>query len=186
MSLLRKKMANRREEESGDGTLNDAALDLMEQMIGKSVRKPETAVTTLTSAGIVPSGDGGLVFKDFKMTRVGLLSGETVQYEDWESLGRILRDLHGSIQWIVGDWFLCAESVWGKTYDEIAAFLEVSVETLYDYSYVSRSVQFSVRTEKLSFGHHKLVAGLTEDEQREWLNYAAENNLSEALSDICK
>jgi hypothetical protein len=49
--------------------------------------------------------------------------------------------------------------------------------TLWDYAWVSRSVDPSVRNEDLSYHHHRLVAKLPQDEQVYWLNYACKNKL---------
>jgi hypothetical protein len=46
----------------------------------------------------------------------------------------------------------------------------LNVATVKDYAYVARHVPPSVRVPTLAFGHHKLIAGLPEVQQREWLS----------------
>lgn len=117
---------------------------------------------------------GAFVWKPTGM----ILDGEA-NFDDWQETGRILRKLDESIQWLLGDWIVMGEAY---DYGERVAFAEsigFNVKTLDDYAYVARHVNFSVRTEKLSFGHHKLVASLPDvDEQARWLNAAAENHWS--------
>jgi hypothetical protein len=117
---------------------------------------------------------GAFVWKPTGM----ILDGEAT-FKDWQETGRILRKLDESIQWLLGDWIVMAEAY---DYGERVAFAEsigFNVKTLDDYAYVARHVNFSVRTENLSFGHHKLVASLPDSsEQARWLSTAAENHWS--------
>jgi hypothetical protein len=117
---------------------------------------------------------GAFVWKPTGM----VLDGEA-SFKDWQETGRILRKLDESIQWLLGDWIVMGEAY---EYGERIAFAEsigFNVKTLDDYAYVARNVNFSVRTENLSFGHHKLVASLPDgDEQERWLTTAAENHWS--------
>ena len=115
---------------------------------------------------------------DYRLTGVGLDPNTLSDNKDhWEQLGRLLFRLDHSIQWLIGDWLLHGESnQWGK-HEEIADKLGYEVKTLYDYRYVARNVHFSVRTEKLSFGHHKLVAHLQTKEQVQWLRTAAAGDI---------
>jgi hypothetical protein len=117
---------------------------------------------------------GAFVWKPTGM----VLDGEA-KVEDWQETGRILRKLDESIQWLLGDWIVMGEAY---NYGERLAFAEsigFNVKTLDDYAYVARKVNFSVRTENLSFGHHKLVASLSDtDEQERWLKNASENHWS--------
>ena len=124
--------------------------------------------------GVAIAADGSLMAFDYRLTGIGLdpqaLSGRRA---DWERLGRLLFRFDRSMQWLIGDWLLQGEDKkWGE-HEEIAAELGLQVKTLYDYRYVARHVDFSVRTENLSFGHHKLVAQLAPALQRHWLQMAA-------------
>ena len=124
--------------------------------------------------GVAIAADGSLVAFDYRLTGIGLdPNALSSQRADWERLGQLLFRFDRSMQWLIGDWLLHGEdNRWGK-HEEIAAELELQVKTLYDYRYVARHVDFSVRTEKLSFGHHKLVAQLEPALQQHWLNRAA-------------
>ena len=45
----------------------------------------------------------------------------------------------------------------------------LDLSTLQNYAYVSRNIPHSLRTERLSWEHHRLVAKLPETEQQEWI-----------------
>ncbi len=124
--------------------------------------------------GVAMTADGSLLAFDYRLTEVGLdPKALSSQRADWERLGQLLFRFDRSMQWLIGDWLLQGEDKrWGQ-HEAIAAKLGLQVKTLYDYRYVARQVDFSVRTEKLSFGHHKLVAQLQPSRQRHWLQRAA-------------
>jgi len=124
--------------------------------------------------------DSSLVVGSFRCTPIGLeLVGEQIPTtNDLQNLGRVLKQLEGSIQWLIGDWVIAGETVeWGKI-SEFADEIGFDVQSVYDCSYVARKVDFSLRSEKLSFGHHRLVAPLTLEEQRYWLTQALQNQWS--------
>lgn len=129
-------------------------------------------------AEVAVTGDGSIRAYDYRLTELGIDPERQPQSkENWELLGKLLFRLDHSIQWLIGDWLLQGETQrWGK-HEEIAAALNYEVKTLYDYRYVARKVHFSVRTDKLSFGHHKLVAHLERAEQARWLRRAAHGDI---------
>ena len=134
----------------------------------------------LAEAGIDIVDDGSIHAFEYRLTGVGL-DPDIVASEkrSWERLGQLLFRFDHSIQWLIGDWLLQGESHnWGK-HEEIADEIGYDVKTLYDYRYVARNVDFSVRTEILSFGHHKLVAHLETDQQSQWLGKAAAGDIDE-------
>ena len=155
-------------EEVADATFGGSSSEVVQQ------RFADIAPKGLTDLEIEVVNDGSIRAYDYRLTSVGLDPNTLSDIKDhWEQLGRFLFRLDHSIQWLIGDWLLHGESnQWGK-HEEIADKLGYEVKTLYDYRYVARNVHFSVRTEKLSFGHHKLVAHLQTKEQVQWLRKAA-------------
>ena len=154
-------------EEVADATYGRTNREMVNQWFG------DIAPAALQANAIEVTDDGSIRAHDYRLTGVGLdpaaLAGDKSQ---WQQLGQLLFRLEHSMQWLIGDWLLQGESnKWGW-HEQIAAELGYEVKTLYDYRYVARNVPFSVRTENLSFGHHKLVAHLDETEQRQWLGLA--------------
>ena len=143
-----------------------------------------SAATVFGGGAMLPRRDvikrepnGSMTYKRATMTAVGLVMPDDMTDEELIEIGQMLRGMESSIQWLIGDWSNRAERVWGQVYEDVPGY---SYNALRDYAYVARGVQLSVRTDKLSFGHHKLVAALEPEQQREWLRYAAENGLSVA------
>lgn len=137
-------------------------------------RKVAEAESALSTAGNQVRV-GGFVF-----SAKGLEIDTPPTQEEWQQAGEILFKLEGSIQWLIGDWLVYGESVqWGDV-PAIAAALGREPKTLYEYTYISRSVQFSIRMENLTWTHHQQVAALSPEQQTQALAYAAENKLSVA------
>jgi len=122
--------------------------------------------------------DGTIQVGKFTLTVCGLIADEEVAFEEWEQLGKVLQRFEASIQWLIGDWMAYGERTWGQTYEQVGEVTGYNVKSLYQYAWVSRNVDFSIRIEKLSFGHHVLVAGLEPQQQQQWLEYADANDLS--------
>jgi len=168
-----------------------SALSVAAGQSNTSVTKPGiysdlmAQLATLKSEGdsglsddLITNPKGNIEIGAYVLTPTGLTGGNDATIDDWRAVGRLLARLEGSIQWLIGDWFLHAESQWGKTYDDVALETGYSKTTLKDYAYVARGVELSVRTDQLTFGHHKIVAALDSDRQRELLQTAITQNLS--------
>lgn len=141
----------------------------------------ERVVEVVPGNALLYQDDGSIQAENFTLTKTGLIITGTMTKEEWGELGKVLKGLNQSMQWIIGDWVNYGDSKWGETYDQIANQMGLKKSTIYDYAYVAGSVHFSVRTENLSFAHHKQVAALEGKKlQRQWLEYAVENKLSVA------
>lgn len=138
----------------------------------------ERIIQVVPENALLYQPDGSIQAGHFTLTKTGLIIGDEVTKEEWGELGQVLKGLNQSLQWIIGDWVNYGEKQWRETYDQIAEQTGLDKTTIYDFAYVARSVHFSVRTETLSFGHHKLVAKFDRKIQRQWLDYAAEKKLS--------
>ena len=158
-------------EEVANATYGQSDNEIVNQWFG------DISPRNLASIGIAVGSDGAIAAYDYRLTGVGLdPAAQSTDKANWEQLGQLLFRFDRSLQWLIGDWLLQGEdNNWGR-HEEIAAELGYEVRTLYDYRYVARKVDFSVRTEKLSFGHHKLVAHLDTEQQRFWLERAVEGD----------
>lgn len=115
-----------------------------------------------------------LAFGRFALLTTGLQVEGRVTEAEWLQFFNSIRHIGASLQWVLGDWLVYGERTWGKTYDDLATITGIAVETLYQYAYVARAVEFSIRIEVLTFAHHQLVAALPADQQAAWLRRAAE------------
>lgn len=119
--------------------------------------------------------DGSMTYKRATMTPVGLVLPDDLTDDELVDIGEMLRGLENSVQWLLGDWLNRAERVWGRVYRDVPDY---SYQTLRDYAYVARNVELSIRNRQLSFAHHRLVAALNPIDQKAWLDYAAEENMT--------
>ena len=117
----------------------------------------------------------------FVLTDVGLVIDETqdVKPEDWQEVGAALKTVSRAFVWLLADWMNQGElHRWGTKYEEIARWSGYSEKSLREYCSVANRVVLSIRMDKLSFGHHQVVAALPPNLQSGWLTKALENKWS--------
>lgn len=170
---------NDRQRNAIRGSLDEWSRALTDDETEQQVIEREVYVEVAPENALLYQNDGSIVAGHFTLTKTGIIQNGEATKEEWQELGGVLKNLHQSIQWLVGDWVVYGETKWKETYEHIAEVTGLDVKTIYDYAYVARAVHFSVRTETLSFGHHKLVAGFKSVKtQQQWLEYANENHLT--------
>jgi hypothetical protein len=96
----------------------------------------------------------------------------------WQQQGKELVRNADRSQWDLGDWMVKGEDKFRVTYKQAAALIggAVAADTLRQFAYVARNV--STRVDGLSFGHHRLVAPLSPEDQQLLLTAAAKHHLS--------
>jgi hypothetical protein len=111
---------------------------------------------------------------------VGLRITSELSFEEWSELATAIGQAARSIAFIVGDWLVYGQSLFGTdgfpdkrvdgtSYQLAIAATGLDLSTLQNYAYVSRSIPYSLRTERLSWEHHRLVAKLPDDGKRDWI-----------------
>ena len=114
----------------------------------------------------------------FTLTPRGIEFHGDLSFKEWEALGEKLGDAERSIGFLIGDWINYAEEKWGEKYNDAISCTGLEYQTLANYAYVARRVQFSARAENLPFRHHVVVAKLKDpEEQKHWLDMAEKHNL---------
>src|SRR6056297_3201656 len=130
-------------------------------------------------AAIVPADDGTMQLGGWKMTATGLMPPQGLGEQEYKQFGAALFRLDTSMQWLIGDYINIGDNFhWGETYAQLADEFGYEEKTLRQYSWIARNVPLSVRTDKLSFGHHERVASMEIEEQQHWLEIAANEGLS--------
>lgn len=115
----------------------------------------------------------------FSITPTGIQFHQDLSFDEWNTLGMKLSPLGRSIGFIIGDWINFGDGRYGEKYEEALAKTGIPYQTLANYAYVARRVEFSCRQENLGFEHHAVVAKLkTEEEKRHWLGMAEKHDLS--------
>jgi hypothetical protein len=117
---------------------------------------------------------------DATPTSLDLHLERALTIEEWSEIGRRLGRIGNSALWWIGDWLRVGEKAYGSTYEEAEAITGYPYQTLADAAWVSGKVDFSDRSEKLSWTHHRAVAALDPETQRAWLARAATEGLSVA------
>ncbi|MFZ4816962.1 MAG: hypothetical protein ACOYL5_20670 [Phototrophicaceae bacterium] len=157
---------------SGSGVNSlTATTDLREQL----ARELQPAIDD----GLLVQADDGWRFGRVKIGRVGMTVPDDLSEQEYSALGSFLLDVSTRIQWLLGDWLAYGENrQWGETYQQMADQFGYNVQSLRDYAYVCRNVDLSIRIDKLTFGHHQVVAPLNPEAQRVWLQAAEDNRWS--------
>ena len=115
----------------------------------------------------------------FTITPTGLQFHQELSYDEWDDLGKKLAPIGKSIGFIIGDWINFGETTYGDKYKEALTATGIAYQTLANYSYVARKVEFSLRKENLDWYQHATVAKLkTPEEKQHWLEMAEKHNLS--------
>jgi hypothetical protein len=104
------------------------------------------------------------------------------EFDAWRERGEKLSFDAADHQWALGDWIVEGDELRGAAsltrsqcfkhgvYNFAADVTGLSVATIKDYAYVARSVPEEMRVKTLSFGHHKLIAGLEREQQLAFLS----------------
>lgn len=99
---------------------------------------------------------------------------------EWLAAGRRLGAIGRCSQWWIGDWVRYGASRWGERYVEAAKVTGYDVASLRNMAWVAGQFDLSLRSDKLTWSHHVLLAPLEPDEQRRWLARALHERLSVA------
>jgi hypothetical protein len=105
--------------------------------------------------------------------------GELGQSE-WLATGRRLGAIGRCSQWWIGDWIRYGTDRWGEKYAEAARVTGYDVASLRNMAWVASQFDPSLRSDKLAWSHHVLLAPLDVEEQARWLERAIEERLSVA------
>lgn len=99
---------------------------------------------------------------------------------DWLATGRKLGAIGRCSQWWIGDWIRYGTTRWGEKYAEAARVTGYDVASLRNMAWVAAQFDLSLRSDRLSWSHHVLLAPLSEDQQSYWIGKAADERLSVA------
>jgi len=125
---------------------------------------PETAIPA------VPTDESS-----YRLSPVGIEFTGELDHEGWRVLGRHLGSAGRSVGFLLGDWINYGEvkGKWGDTYTEAMAITGMEYSELTKFASVSRKVPFRLRSQNLSFEHHRKIAPLkTDEEKKKWLQVA--------------
>lgn len=131
-------------------------------------------------AGPEPSPGVGEKRSPSAISRVAWIPQRDLEHTEWLATGRRLGAIGRCSQWWIGDWIRYGTSLWGEKYAEAARVTGYDVASLRNMAWVASQFDLSLRSDKLTWSHHVLLAPLESDEQRHWLERASEERLSVA------
>jgi len=115
-----------------------------------------------------------------RISAAGMQIANDLTFDEWCELATSIGHASRSIGFIIGDWLVYGQSLFGcdghpdrrvdaASYQLAIDATGLDLSTLQNYAYVSRNVPFCLRSEKLSWEHHRVLAKLPQDEQQEWI-----------------
>lgn len=127
------------------------------------------------------------------VTEVGLQFHDRLTDDEWTDLGHRIGRVVKASMFMVGDWLIHREEEIGggiqggggkgrpkeieARYQQAKVITDLNEDTLATAAWVSRSIDVNSRRRELAFEHHKIVAKLNADQQREWLNTAVKHKM---------
>jgi hypothetical protein len=115
------------------------------------------------------------------ISKVAWLPQSDLNQAEWLATGRRLGAIGRCSQWWIGDWIRYGTARWGEKYAEAARVTGYDVASLRNMAWVaSQFDNLSLRSDKLTWSHHVLLAPLEANEQRTWLERAHQERLSVA------
>lgn len=134
---------------------------------------------TLSGAAQLPNGPGPRRSPS-AISKVAWLPQGDLGQAEWLATGRRLGAIGRCSQWWIGDWIRYGASRWGERYAEAARVTGYDVASLRNMAWVASQFDLSLRSDKLTWSHHVLLAPLEPAQQRRWLDRALEQRLSVA------
>jgi hypothetical protein len=114
------------------------------------------------------------------ISRVAWLPQGEPGHAEWLATGRRLGAIGRCSQWWIGDWIRYGTSRWGERYTQAARVTGYDVASLRNMAWVASQFDLSLRSDKLTWSHHVLLAPLDSKEQEYWLERAHRERLSVA------
>ncbi len=114
------------------------------------------------------------------LSKIAWAPQSDLDHTAWLATGRRLGTIGRCSQWWIGDWVRYGTARWGEKYAEAARVTGYDVASLRNMAWVASRFNLSLRSDKLTWSHHVLLAPLEPEEQRKWLRRAGEERLSVA------
>jgi hypothetical protein len=111
-------------------------------------------------------------------SRVGLRLEDGLEFDAWCEIGKKIAGFANASAWWIADWLHFGQWEYGSKYLEAVAATGFDEGTLRNMASVAGRVEMSRRRDKLSFGHHVVVAALDPEAQDAWLIRAEAEGLS--------
>lgn len=129
--------------------------------IGRAISASDQTPTDITATAWTPRGE--------------------LDRAQWAATGRRLGAIGRASQWWIADWLRYGTAKWGEKYIEAARLTGYDSTSLRNMVWVAAQFDdLSLRSDKLTWSHHVLLASLSAEEKRKWLKRAADEHLTVA------
>lgn len=105
-------------------------------------------------------------------TQTGLTLPESLSFEQWQNLGKVVVLLESAGQWWLADYLNFGERKYGDQYTQVEEDTGYSYNTLRHIKYTAANVELCRRRHNVSFAHHTEVAALEPETQSYFLERA--------------
>jgi len=116
---------------------------------------------------------------NIQLSPTGAVISEKTSYNELLHAGGQLKKFHdafeSSIHWILGDLLNFAENKFSDMVSQLEHEWGFKYQTLANDKWVTKNIDFSVRTEKIPFRHFERIALFEQDEQKIWIKKILEN-----------
>jgi len=114
------------------------------------------------------------------VSKIAWVPRDDLGQAEWLATGRRLGAIGRCSQWWIGDWIRYGTARWGEKYAEAARITGYDVASLRNMAWVASQFDLSLRSDKLTWSHHVLLAPLESEQKRHWLDRAEGERLSVA------
>ena len=124
-----------------------------------------------------PVGENSSVTNNLgiKKTPTSLEFDVTLSVEEWEAFGQDLKRAAHGVSWYIGDWLNFGKEHFPNRYEHMMAVTNLKKQHLQNIAWVAGEFLPDRRHASLSFGHHGLVAALSQQRQDTLLDSAEAN-----------
>jgi len=113
-------------------------------------------------------------------SKVAWVPQRDLEQPEWLLAGQRLGAIGRCSQWWIGDWLRYGVSKWGEKYALAARVTGYDAASLRNMAWVASRFDPSLRSDKLAWSHHVLLAPLDHSAQEYWLDRAVRERLSVA------
>ena len=146
----------------------------------QTLPSPGPVPTAISPLPVIPAREAEAKRAASGVSKVAWVPQGELGQADWLATGRRLGAIGRCSQWWIGDWIRYGTSRWGERYAEAARVTGYDAASLRNMAWVASQFDLSLRSDKLTWSHHVLLAPLEPDEQRYWLERALRERLSVA------
>lgn len=112
------------------------------------------------------------------VTDVGLQFNHDIEYDQWLRLMATLQQLTTAFQFAIGDALNYGQKRYGEKYAQAMDATGCAYQSLANWSWVASHVPITNRVAGLSWTHHRLIAHIGTEQQKQLLESAKARNVS--------